>query len=162
MVNGTSYVGKLTLQPIYQKMHIYFDTGQNLSSCIRIDYDCKYEYSFVSRDKTKKIKKTFTYKEQVRPYLKEYNSKDFTMTDVQKKVKSPTLILMGEEQHNDIIIDDVGNELDFDANIFTIPFVIEEGRIIEAFMGNENMGSVPANAVANNNNVNNKQNREKV
>ena len=152
--DGTVLYGYLTLEPIKQELFVIFTVDCEVERCMDITYDLEYEYTFRPNDGSKNMVGTITYNQRVTPYLTDSGHGDlgWEMTDLWDKLDDPILILTGIAEDHFWGEDENGNELDFMVNVVTIPFVIEEGRVIHAFMSDYTedsmgMGGEPTEAI---------------
>jgi hypothetical protein len=149
--DGSVMYGYTTLKPIKQELFVRFTVDQEVERCMDIEFDLEYEYTFKPNDGSKDIVGTIVYDERITPTLSDSGHSDlgWETLDLWKKLDDPILILTGMVQNNFEKIDENGNELDFYVDVVTIPFIIEEGRVVHAFMGGDpddsmGMGGAPS------------------
>ena len=131
---GETFAGSFVLTPVNQSIHVTYNPDLSISECITLEYDCKYTYSFTISESGEKRTGNISFQKEVHPYLSDQtNGSSLDFEEVLQKIDYPNLILMQESTDSFYGVDENGNELVFEMTQYSVPFVVEGGRIIYAY-----------------------------
>ncbi len=135
--NGETLYGKYSLEVIRQNIHVLYEPDRSVSESFEITFDCEYRYTFIVDETGETINGTILYYDQFRPYVTDQTNQSYEdYREVSEKMDDEYLILSFDNNDNFWVTDDKNNQITFNVVPNSIPFVIEGGRIIYAYMSN--------------------------